>query len=290
MQNQFDTTDEAITGVTDELVGDARAACQAIRTHRPPARGHWQFDVSVDGVTLAICRTLESALAVFTLGDHPSAGALTRKALEFLYALVILATRKPADAVALLDTWTRKHIGHDVRDALEAGVAPTLFDKEKLIEAARVIGSKVADGKVQRVPEEQLAKWAGLTVVHDEFYPLLNGYAHFQYLEAIDLRNEVREPTDRDIVSNLLLNRAKVAASIQDVALLTLHAMRRLGAVGLDAVLESMNDRFRIASDAVGVLELRRGKLNAKRSGWYRDEPAGSSNGNEPIEGVGGAD
>jgi hypothetical protein len=254
-----------------DILSGAKVACAAIRTSRPPNTGRVRFDESVDAAALSICRTLGSAILVYESGDHDSAGALARKALETSYALILLQ-RKGDDAIPLLDVWCRRLIGAGLTTILETRDATSALDRDKIIAAVRDFAAKVPGGKLQRVTEADLARWAGLSEIHDKFYSLLNGHAHFDYLEAMALRDQVREPTGPDVQTNLVTERAKVALVILRVALLALHALRELGANDLYSLLmDTLGPCFDDWAEGVSILESARGLRNARLSGWAKD-------------------
>jgi hypothetical protein len=215
-----------------------------MRYFRPPSTDDPKFDLAVDAVTLSTCRTLESAIAVFDLGDHDSAAALTRKALEFAYVLVILR-RKGRAGVELLNTWGAKNMASGLQAMMTAQRGEFhALDRDKVLEAIREYRRIIPNGDVSRVPEKMLADWAGLEKMHDDFYSMLNSHAHFDLYEALSLWLQVRRPNDEDAIGDLNLNRALVAAKIQQVVLLAIHALHEMGAAKMAGVLEHQGPKF----------------------------------------------
>lgn len=259
---------EWLTEIANDVLADARVACCAMRYFRPPQIDDPKFDFAVDAVTLSICRTLESAIAVFDLGDHNSAAALARKALEYDYVLVLLR-RKGAKAIELVETWCRRSIGSDMRKLLkDQGGDFSNIDKPSFVEAIKEYERSVPNGELTRVPETMLASWAGLSDMHVGFYSQLNAHAHFDYLQAAALQQQVRIPNDPVVVSNLLLDRAEIAIQIQEVVLLAIHALREMGASKMSGVLANQQRKFdRLNAEMIEFVS-ERGQRNAELSGW----------------------
>jgi len=246
------------------LNADTLAALAAMRNRPPENRDDILHDIILDGITRTIERTLRSALSVFRRGDHPSSGALTRKALEYLYALVTLRQE------GRIAEWSGRHSGQRMTRLLKMPDLASYIDKAKL---AALISAQAKKGKLHRVTESELAEWAGLSEMHRLLYAQLNSRAHFDLVEAITLQFESHW-RDAEIVDDKRLDRFIAAAHIQSVALSTLYALRDLGAANLGDALDTLGNRFAPVDDLVGALSEKRARRNAARSGWAKDGEA----------------
>lgn len=249
------------------LNSDTAEALRAMRTRPPRTNPHTLHDEVLDGIVLTITRTLRSALSVFRRGDHPSAGALTRKALEYLYALVTLRQAGgPAGPSSLME-WAGRHHAQRMKRLFDMPDAASYIDKAKI---AALLDERRQKGKVSRVTESELAEWAGLSEMHRLMYSQLNPRAHFDLTEAFAIHLESHW-RDRIIVADQRLDRLIAAAHMQQVALSTLYALRDLGAPKLGDVLDTLGDRFAPVYELVGRLADKRARFNAAQSGWTKD-------------------
>ena len=249
---------DRLTLIARDVLVDARVACCAMRNYRPPPTANSSLDLAIEAVTLSACRTLESAMAVFDLGDHDSAGALTRKALEFAYVLVMLS-RKRDHGVELLEQWGARNLGSGLQAMMSAQRGQLCaLDPEKVKESIREFASAVPNGILDRVSEKQLSEWADLSEVHSSLYSTLNAHAHFDLFEALSLQRQVMTPNDKSVVDDLCLNRALIATKIQEVVLIAIRAIDALGASGMKSILDNQAAKLeRLYAEATDIAENR---------------------------------
>jgi hypothetical protein len=170
-------------------------------------------------------QTMASALHLLSNGDHGSAGALARKALECVYALATVAKRGDEGVRLLQVAATRQHArGFEmlIPNMDQLGFA---VSKERVIDRVRQMKSAVPNQDTSRVEMEKLAAWAGLEEMHKTTYELLNSYAHFDVVHALE-----QASLGRQMLPAIVRRRTVV---IQECLRMAVEAMKALCMLGM---------------------------------------------------------
>jgi hypothetical protein len=121
------------------------------------------------------------------------------------------------------------------------------------------------------VTEETLAKWAGLTELHDNLYSGLNREAHFDLLRAFQLHAVVRGTNEFDASLDEQFERGILAVNIDRICLMALCALRDLGEPEMGDFIERQKTGFHERDTEMSSMISTRSKNIVAESGWSKD-------------------
>ncbi len=136
-----------------------------------------------------------------------------------------------------------KNHARNLQDVI-GGPVPEEFDKAALIAEIGELKRKLPNGDVNRITEEQLAKWAGLENDHKLIYPRLNPHSHFDLnntLQEFDFFTSTSEHRDSDQVTQALHLPIKTELLLVSLRI-CLYLMIGMREFGVSAITDAVED------------------------------------------------